>query len=142
MNIDGVLVPIVTPFNANQELNLPTFEALIEKFIAEKVGGLVVCGSTGEYYALTEAERAQVLETAARVAKGRVTIIAGINSLSPSDAIKRATQAQELGYDGVLSPPHTVCRSNTRLLPTTVRSRQPRHCPSSCTTSPPVSVWP
>ncbi len=105
MNIDGVLVPIVTPFNADSSLNLPALEKLIETFIAQGVAGIVVCGSTGEYYALTAEERAQVLETAARVAKGRITLIAGINSLSPADAIARAKQAQDLGYEGLMLSP-------------------------------------
>lgn len=105
MNIDGVLVPVVTPFNADDSLNLPALEKLIETFIEQGVAGIVVCGSTGEYYALTAEERAQVLETAARVAKGRITLIAGINSLSPADAIARAKQAQDLGYEGLMLSP-------------------------------------
>lgn len=105
MNIDGVLVPVVTPFNADDSLNLPALEKLIETFIEQGVAGIVVCGSTGEYYALTAEERAQVLETAARVAKGRITLIAGINSLSPADAITRAKQAQDLGYEGLMLSP-------------------------------------
>jgi len=105
MKIDGVLVPIVTPFTADNQVDTVTLQALIEKFIEAKVAGIVVCGSTGEYYALTEHERAAVLGTAAKAAKGRITLIAGINSLSPQDAIARAKQAQDLGYEGLMLSP-------------------------------------
>ncbi|MBP6020283.1 MAG: dihydrodipicolinate synthase family protein [Burkholderiaceae bacterium] len=105
MKIDGVLVPIVTPFDANNQLNLKALEALVEKFIAEQVTGIVACGTTGEYYALSDAEREQVLRTVAKVGKGRITLIAGINSLSPAEAIARAKQAQDLGYEGLMLSP-------------------------------------
>ena len=114
MKIEGVLVPVVTPFDANGKFNPAALEALIDTFVEQQVAGIVVCGSTGEYYALTEQERAQVLETAARAGKGRLTLIAGINSLSPADAIARAQQAEKLGYDGLmLSPaPYSLPQQN------------------------------
>src|SRR5690606_13270204 len=105
MNIDGVLVPVVTPFNADDSLNLPALEKLIETFIAQGGAGIVVCDSTGEYYALTAEERAQVRETSERVAKGRITLIAAMNALSPAVAIARARHAQDLGYEGLMLSP-------------------------------------
>lgn len=106
MNFHGILVPLVTPFHDDLSLNITALAELTEKLIASGVTGLVVCGTTGEYYALNEDERKTVLTTVSKIAKGRVTLIAGINDLSTEGAIKRAAQAQELGYEGLmLSPP-------------------------------------
>ncbi|QCJ70282.1 4-hydroxy-tetrahydrodipicolinate synthase [Providencia heimbachae] len=106
MNFHGILVPIVTPFHNDLSLNIIALADLTEKLIDKGVTGLVVCGTTGEYYALSEDERKTVLTTVSKIAKGRVTLIAGINDLSTEGAIKRAEQAKALGYEGLmLSPP-------------------------------------
>lgn len=106
MNFHGILVPLVTPFHDDLSLNISGLAELTEQLIAKGVTGLVVCGTTGEYYALNEDERQTVLSTVSKIAKGRVTLIAGINDLSTEGAIKRAEQAKNLGYEGLmLSPP-------------------------------------
>ncbi len=106
MNIQGILVPLVTPFKADHSLDVDTLKTLTEAFINKGVTGLVVCGTTGEYYTLTEQERETVLTTVAGIAKGRVTLVAGINDLSTEGACQRAHQAQALGYEGLmLAPP-------------------------------------
>lgn len=106
MNFHGIIVPIVTPFHSDFSLNVSGLAQLTETLIEQGVSGLVVCGTTGEYYALNEKEREVVLTTVSKVAKGRVTLIAGINDLSTEGAIKRAEQAVSLGYEGLmLAPP-------------------------------------
>lgn len=105
MNFHGILVPLVTPFKEDKSLDVETLKELTASFIDKGVTGLVVCGTTGEYYALNEEERETVLKTVAEVAKGRVTLIAGINDLSSDGAVNRAKQAKELGYDGLMLAP-------------------------------------
>ncbi len=106
MNLHGILVPLVTPFKNDRTLDINTLEILTEELVSKRITGLVVCGTTGEYYALNENERRSVLTTVSSIAKGRVTLIAGINDLSTDGACKRAQEAKELGYEGLmLSPP-------------------------------------
>ena len=102
MNLTGILVPIVTPFNAQNEVDLAKLGQLTEAYINAGVSGLVVCGTTGEYYTFTEAEREAVMTKVAAVAKGRVSLIAGVNDLSTAGAMKRAQQAQAMGYEGLM----------------------------------------
>ena len=106
MNFHGILVPLVTPFKSDNSLDVETLRQLTKAFINKGVTGLVVCGTTGEYYTLNEAERETVLKTVAEVAKGQVTLIAGINDLSTEGAVNRAKQAKDLDYEGLmLAPP-------------------------------------
>ncbi len=102
MNINGILVPIVTPFDSNGSVDAKTLTTLVETFIDKGVAGIVACGTTGEYYTFSAAERELVLTTIANAAKGKVTLIAGINSLSTDHSIELATQAKTLGYDGLM----------------------------------------
>ncbi|STY86472.1 Dihydrodipicolinate synthase [Moraxella ovis] len=50
MNIHGILVPIVTPFDKNGAVDVPTLQKLVNSFIDKGVAGIVACGTTGEYY--------------------------------------------------------------------------------------------
>lgn len=107
MNITGILVPIVTPFDNAGNVDAQMLTTLVETFIDKGVAGIVACGTTGEYYTFSPDERALVLTTIAKAAKNKsterdVTLIAGINSLSTDHSIELAKQAKELGYDGLM----------------------------------------
>ncbi|WP_367111786.1 4-hydroxy-tetrahydrodipicolinate synthase [uncultured Psychrobacter sp.] len=107
MNINGILVPIVTPFDDNDNVDTDKLTTLVEAFIDKGVSGIVACGTTGEYYTFSAEERELVLTTIAKAAKGKdtakkITLIAGINSLSTDHSIELAKQAKDLGYDGLM----------------------------------------
>ena len=110
MNINGILVPIVTPFDNHGDVDTDTLTTLVNAFIDKGVTGIVACGTTGEYYTFSDAERELVLTTIANAAKGKVTLIAGINNLSTDHSIKLAEQAKTLGYDGLMlsAPPYSL----------------------------------
>ncbi|WP_077928955.1 4-hydroxy-tetrahydrodipicolinate synthase [Wohlfahrtiimonas populi] len=106
MRFQGIYVPLVTPFKADKSLDVETLKILVQSFIDKGVSGLVACGTTGEYYTFSEEERKTVLTTVAEIAKGKVTLIAGINDLSTEGACRRAKEAEALGYEAfMLSPP-------------------------------------
>lgn len=110
MNIEGVLVPIVTPFTPDGRVNSAALAQLVDHFVDAGVAGIVACGTTGEYYSLSGAERTTVLQTVVQAVRGRVTTIAGLNALSTTESIAHAQQAQALGYDGLMLtvPPYSL----------------------------------
>lgn len=109
MKLEGVLVPIVTPFGADGAVDLEALGALTGKFLDAGVAGIVACGTTGEYYALDDQEREAVLRTVRETLGDRGLAIAGVNALSTREAIERARQAEALGYQALmLAPPAYV----------------------------------
>lgn len=102
MNINGILVPIVTPFDKNGDIDTAVLTDIVNSFINKGVAGIVACGTTGEYYTFSPEERELVLSTIVKAAKGKVTLIAGVNSLSTEHSIELANQAKQLGYDGLM----------------------------------------
>jgi len=102
LNLDGLLVPNVTPFDAAGEVDHAALERVVEFLVTGGVDALVPCGTTGEYYALRDDERIAVLTTVARVAGGRVRLIAGANAGATRDVIAHARVAADLGYEGLL----------------------------------------
>lgn len=110
MNLNGILVPMVTPFDSANKVDTARLHELALAYIDKGVTGLVACGTTGEYYTFSEEERASVLQTIARAGKGKATLIAGISDLSADVAVRRAHEAKRLGYDGLMLsvPPYSL----------------------------------
>jgi 1-pyrroline-4-hydroxy-2-carboxylate deaminase len=94
-----------TPFHADQSLDLDAFRALLEFYIGEGVHGLLVNGTSGEWFSQTGEERRRVAETAVAAAAGRVPVVVGCTSYTAREAIELATHALEYGADGISSTP-------------------------------------
>lgn len=107
MKIQGILSALVTPMTADEAIDFGQLEQFTEHLIANGVHGLIPLGSTGEYYALSPAERRQVLKTVIRTTAGRVPVLAGTNAGSTREVIEYSRQAEKLGAQGILlAPPY------------------------------------
>jgi 4-hydroxy-tetrahydrodipicolinate synthase len=56
-NWRGIHSVLVTPFDAAGKIDFKRFEALVDANIANGADGVIVCGSTGEFYTMTIEER-------------------------------------------------------------------------------------
>ncbi|MGH3211277.1 MAG: dihydrodipicolinate synthase family protein, partial [Trebonia sp.] len=80
-SLQGLHVPLVTPFTEEGELATEALEKLAHAVIDDGAAGLVALGTTGESPTLTGAERRAVLDICARVCRERgATLIAGAGS--------------------------------------------------------------
>lgn len=110
MNFDGIWTPIVTPFASNGQLDLDSVGPLIDRLIEQKVNGLIVGGTTGEYYALSKQERKDLLKAVVRLAKGRIPLMAGINATSTDESLDIGLYAKQLGYESILVAAPYYCQ--------------------------------
>ena len=97
----GAASAIITPMNA-QGVDYPAFEKLLRWQVESGIDALVICGTTGESSALSDAEHRQVLKFALEVVDGKVPMIAGTGSNDVAYAIDLTKYACEIGYDGML----------------------------------------
>jgi 4-hydroxy-tetrahydrodipicolinate synthase len=106
----GVFAVSVTPFDAEGRIDEPAFRALMDRFAAEGVAGVIVAGSTGEWYTLSNDERVRLFAAARDQLKGRVRLIAGTSAIATADAVALTREAKRLGCDGamVLAPPYAL----------------------------------
>lgn len=117
MNLKGILPALVTPFDAKGDTDFSTLEKLLEFQLSRGVHGFVPLGSTGEYYAMSEAERTDVLRCVKEVVGDRALLIAGTNSGSTRSVIQNTEAAKKLGYDTVLlAPPYYALPSQEELI--------------------------
>lgn len=97
----GVFVPLLTPFQADGELDPPALERLVEYVLAAGVHGLFVGGTTGEFALLSTAERQRVAEIVVAQAAGRVPVVIHAGAPSTREAIQLAQHAQSIGAPAV-----------------------------------------
>jgi 4-hydroxy-tetrahydrodipicolinate synthase len=106
----GVFVVSVTPFDGEGRTDEAAFRRLIDQFVADGVAGVIVAGSTGEWYTLSDDERVRLFEIAKDQLKGRAKLIAGTAAIATRDAVRLTREAKRLGCDGamVLAPPYAL----------------------------------
>lgn len=110
MNFDGIWTPIVTPFNLNGGIDMVALEPLIDRLVEQGVNGLIVGGTTGEYYALSNTERKDVLQGVMKLTRGRIPLMAGINSTSTEETIDLGQYAKQVGYESILVAAPYYCQ--------------------------------
>lgn len=110
MKFEGIYTPIVTPYGDDGAIDRNRFAEVAEHLIASGVHGIILAGTTGEYYAQTAEERAALMPLARDVIKGRVPLIVGTGALRTEESIWFAEQAKEAGADAILvaTPPYSV----------------------------------
>ena len=77
MKVKGLWVPVVTPFE-NDELDMVSYEKLVNHYINEGVHGLMPLGTTGETPTLSEKEYEEIVSKTMEVVNGRVPVIIGL----------------------------------------------------------------
>ncbi|PSN64168.1 aldolase [Corynespora cassiicola Philippines] len=104
--LSGILVALITPFNNDgSAIDAQRLKSHIDRLIKAGVHGLVPGGTTGEFTALTPAERKQLLELVIEYAAGRVPVVAGIGALSTAEGIDYATHAAKSGASALMVVP-------------------------------------
>ncbi|MGG6894847.1 MULTISPECIES: dihydrodipicolinate synthase family protein [Rhizobium] len=102
MKLSGVMPALITPFDANGRVDFKAFEKHLIALRAAGVTGWVPMGSTGEYSAMSNAERDDVLRFVRDFAREGEALIAGTNAPASREVIENTLRAKEIGYDTVL----------------------------------------
>ena len=97
----GTCTAVVTPFTG-RGVNYDVLAALLDRQLAAGVEAVVLCGTTGEAAAMTEAEQLAVIRWGADYLRGRMTVIAGTGSNCTAHAVDLSCAAEEAGADAVL----------------------------------------
>jgi N-acetylneuraminate lyase len=101
----GVWPALFTPLTADDRINVPVARKLIDHLIDVGIGGLYICGGTGEGILLPLAERRRIAEVAVEQANGRVPVIVHVGATATADAMALAAHADEAGADGIAAIP-------------------------------------
>jgi 4-hydroxy-2-oxoglutarate aldolase len=102
IDLHGIFGPVVTPFDANGDLDGAAIVANIRSHLAAGLHGIVLAGSTGEAALLDEGERMRLVELARQEIHGGRLLIVGTGSESTRGVIARNRAVADRGADAVL----------------------------------------
>ncbi|CAN5513486.1 4-hydroxy-tetrahydrodipicolinate synthase [soil metagenome] len=118
-NVDwtGYIPAITTPFTREGEMDWAGLEAQLQWYVQERMHGVLLAGTSGEWFSLSEAERAQLFAEGARGIGKRMTVLGGCNAYTAAEAIRHARAAERAGLDGILlTPPPYIVPSRKELV--------------------------
>ena len=101
MQIRGIIPPVATPMQANEDLDLPRLKWFLDHLIANGVHGVFVLGTNSEFYGMDEKEKQQVIATAVEHVNGRVPVFAGTGAETTREAVRLTKMAEKEGANGV-----------------------------------------
>ena len=113
----GIFTPILTPIAEDERVDHASLRRLVDFLVDGGVQGIWAMGTTGEFAAFPEAERAAGIETIVDQVRGRVPVVANVGDSSTGLALRHARHAVNAGADVLaLTPPHYYPHSMDEML--------------------------
>lgn len=97
-----VLTAMVTPFDADGELDLPSAQQLASDLVDLGNDGLVVNGTTGEAPTTTDEEKALLVRAVLEAVGDRATVVAGVGTNDTEHTLELAREAEGVGAHALL----------------------------------------
>ncbi len=102
----GSYTVTVTPFTEDgRSVDLTAWRRFLDWQLDVGVPGIIVLGSTGEFLAVSDEERTQLVETAVNHIGGRIPVLVGTMNAHTPNAVRYSREAEALGADGLMIIP-------------------------------------
>jgi len=109
LHIDGIVPIIPTPFHPSEEIDFEALTSLVNFAVTARASAICLPAYASEFYKLTERERLDVVAHAAKVANGRVPVIAQVNAPCVGAAVTWSAEALASGATAICTaPPRAV----------------------------------
>lgn len=113
----GQWTTMVTPFDANDELDEGALAHNVEHVLKLGTKGMGFSWNMGEFWSLTAAERIALMEVAVRAARGRAMVAFQVTGTCLKDVVYLCRKAEDLGYDFVIiAPSYIVTKTEEQVL--------------------------
>jgi len=101
MNIQGIITAMVTPFDAEQNINAAATKQLVEKLISKGVGGIFILGTNGEFHVLNDDEKVEFAKIVIDAVAHRVPVYVGTGGNSTKQVIELSKRMEAIGADAL-----------------------------------------
>jgi len=110
MQFEGICTPVITPFNKDASVDYNAYSAQVEYLRDSGVHGLMIGGTTGEYYVESHEERVELLKIAREICGDMLQITFGTGSVDPTASLKLAEDGAKHKADALLvaTPPYSL----------------------------------
>ena len=103
--LKGIYTAMVTPFKEDGSMDREKVEMIVDAMIADGISGVVIGGSTGEFFLMSLEERKAQVKAICEIVNKRVTVIANAGCLNTADTVDMAKYCTEAGADILLLVP-------------------------------------
>lgn len=110
----GVFPALLTPFTADDKLDLDMYEKNLAAQLKAGVHGIIIGGSLGEASTITEKEKEELTEFSVEYLNGRIPVIVNIAESTTRDAIRQTANAGKWGADGIMLLPPMRYKTDDR----------------------------
>jgi 4-hydroxy-tetrahydrodipicolinate synthase len=101
----GIISYPITPFNEDEQVDIPLFKTLVERLIVSGSHGIAPLGSTGVLPYLTDAEKEAITEATLQQVAGRIPTLVGVSNLTTERTVYHAQFAEKAGAASVMIIP-------------------------------------
>lgn len=98
-----MITAMVTPFTADNSLDLPRAAELADKLLSEGSDALVVCGTTGESPTVFYDQKVELFRTIVESVGGRAPVIANAGDNCTDDSVEFARKVVAIGVDAIMA---------------------------------------
>ena len=114
VNWEGYWIATTTPFKADGSLDQTALREGLRLYADQGIQGLLINGTSGEWFSQSVGERQLVAEIAVEELKGTIPLVIGCTTFTASESGVLAKHAETIGADGVLSTPPPYCVPSSR----------------------------
>ncbi|MGN9163988.1 dihydrodipicolinate synthase family protein [Tissierellaceae bacterium HCP3S3_D8] len=96
------MTPVVTAFDSEGNLDIKSNKNIWEHLIKGGVDGLVIMGSTGEFFSMTMEQKKQLIDEVTAYVNKRTKVYIGTSCMREEDTIELSNYALDAGADAVM----------------------------------------
>jgi len=111
---EGIYPALTTPFNKEDEIDLPLFEKNLQAQINAGIDGIILGGTLGESSVLSTSEKEKLVKFAIEKIAGKIPVILNIAEGSTREALQQVRYAKEWGAQGLMALPPMRYKSDHR----------------------------
>ncbi|MET3848128.1 4-hydroxy-tetrahydrodipicolinate synthase [Paenibacillus sp. OAE614] len=102
----GIIPAMVTPFDDNGRLHEKVVRQMIRRLLQAGVHGIFVLGTNGEFFAMNDDEKVELIRIAADEIAGQVPLYAGSGAVTTAETVSLSRKLEEAGADvlSVITP--------------------------------------
>lgn len=110
----GVFPALLTPFTANDELDMAMYQKNLQAQLDAGIHGIIIGGSLGEASTITVAEKETLVKFSLEMLKGKIPVILNIAESTTKEAIQQVKHAENWGADGIMLLPPMRYKTDDR----------------------------
>ena len=102
MGIDGIWLPIVTPFK-NDKVDFSSYKKLVNHYLKKGITGIIPLGTTGESPTVSDEEYEEIVDKTVEYVNGQVPIYVGLGGNYTKKVVKKLKVLKKYPVQGILS---------------------------------------